>query len=84
VVYLQVSLLGGSRDETWRGQRIRKHSVLRFVKFEICRVTKGGHIEHLQGRKETWSVSRSVDMFPFGVTILVILYRRGRKFRRDL
>ena len=36
---------------------------------DICRVTKGGHIEHLQGRTETWSVSPSVDMLPFGVTI---------------
>ena len=26
-MYLQVSPLGGSRDETWRGQGIRKHSV---------------------------------------------------------
>jgi hypothetical protein len=26
VVYLQVSPLGGSRDETWRGQGIRKRS----------------------------------------------------------
>jgi hypothetical protein len=30
---------------------------------------KGGHIEHLFGRTETWSVSPSVDMLPFGVTI---------------
>ena len=27
VAYLQVSWLGGSRDETWRGQGIRKRSV---------------------------------------------------------
>jgi hypothetical protein len=38
-------------------------------RIDICRVTKGGHIEHLQGRTETWSVSPSVDMLPFGVTI---------------
>jgi hypothetical protein len=36
---------------------------------DICRVTKGAHIEHLLGRTETWSVSPSVDMLPFGVTI---------------
>jgi hypothetical protein len=36
---------------------------------DICRVTKGGHIEHLYFRAETWSVSPSVDMLPFGVTI---------------
>jgi hypothetical protein len=36
---------------------------------EICPVTKGGYIEHLKGRTETWSVSPSVDMLPFGVTI---------------
>ena len=28
---------------------------------DICRVTKGGLIEHLQGRTETWSVSPSVQ-----------------------
>jgi len=27
VAYLQVSPVGGSHDETWRGQGIRKHSV---------------------------------------------------------
>jgi hypothetical protein len=27
MAYLQVSPLGGSRDETWRGQGIRKRSV---------------------------------------------------------
>ena len=26
-------------------------------RIDICRVTKGAHIEHLQGRTETWSVS---------------------------
>jgi hypothetical protein len=38
-------------------------------RIDICRVTKGAHIEHLYGRTETWSVSPSVDMFSFGVTI---------------
>ena len=38
-------------------------------KIDIFRVTKGGYIEHLFGRTETWSVSPSVDMLPFGVTI---------------
>jgi hypothetical protein len=37
--------------------------------FDICRVKKVAHIEHLKGRTETWSVSPSVDMLPFGVTI---------------
>jgi len=37
---------------------------------DICHVTKGGHIEQLQGRTETWSVSPSVDMLPFGLTFL--------------
>jgi hypothetical protein len=26
-------------------------------RIDICHITKGGHIEHLQGRTETWSVS---------------------------
>jgi hypothetical protein len=38
-------------------------------RIDICHVTKGAHIEHLQGRTETWSVSPSVDMLPLGVTI---------------
>jgi hypothetical protein len=38
-------------------------------RIDICRVTKGGHIKHPQGRTETWRVSPSVDMLPFGVTI---------------
>jgi hypothetical protein len=38
-------------------------------RIDICRVTKGRHIEHLKDRTETWSVSPSVDMLPFGVTI---------------
>ena len=33
-------------------------------RIDICRDTKGGHIEHLNGRTETWSVSPSVDMHP--------------------
>jgi hypothetical protein len=38
-------------------------------RIDICCVTKDGHIEHLSGRTETWSVSPAVDMLPFGVTI---------------
>jgi hypothetical protein len=38
-------------------------------RIDICRVTKRGRIEHLYGRTETSSVSPSVDMLPFGVTI---------------
>jgi hypothetical protein len=36
---------------------------------DICRVTKGGHIEHLLGRTGTWSVCPTVDILPFGMTI---------------
>jgi hypothetical protein len=42
----------------------------KIAKFYICRVTKCGHIEHLQGSTENWSISPSVNMLPFGVTIL--------------
>jgi hypothetical protein len=38
-------------------------------RIDICHVTKGGHIEHLQGRTESWSVSPSLHMLPFGMTI---------------
>ena len=34
-------------------------------------------IEHLYGRTETWSVSPSVDMLPFGVTIPATVPQRS-------
>ena len=43
----------------------------------ICLVTKGGHIENLEGRTETWGVSPSVDMLPFGVTIRATVPQRS-------
>jgi hypothetical protein len=48
-----------------------------YYRIDICRVTKGGHIEHLQGMTETWSVSPSIDMLPFGVTIPVTVPQRS-------
>jgi hypothetical protein len=49
----------------------------KIVKFDICRVTKGGYIEHLYGRTETWSVFPSVDMLLFGMTIPVTVPQRS-------
>ena len=46
-------------------------------RIHIYRVTKGGHIEHLYGRTETWCVSPSVDMLPFGVTIPATVPQRS-------
>ena len=46
-------------------------------RIDICRITKGGHIEHLYGRTETWSVSPSVDILPFGVTIPATVPQRS-------
>jgi hypothetical protein len=46
-------------------------------RIDICRVTKGGNIEHLKGRTETWSVSPSVDMLPFGVNITASVPQRS-------
>jgi len=46
-------------------------------RIDICRFTKGGNIEHLLGRKETWSVSPYVDMLPFGVTIPATVPQRS-------
>jgi hypothetical protein len=43
----------------------------------ICPVTKGRHIEHLWGRTETWSVSPSVDMLPFVVTVPAAVPQRS-------
>jgi hypothetical protein len=31
-------------------------------RIDICRLTKVGHIEHLQGRTENWSVSLSLSL----------------------
>jgi hypothetical protein len=49
----------------------------KIAKFDICHVTKGGHIEHLQGSTENWSISPSVNMLPFGVTIPVTVPQRS-------
>jgi len=46
-------------------------------RIDICHVTKGRHIEHLQGRTETLSVSPFVDMLPFGVTIPATVPQRS-------
>jgi hypothetical protein len=71
-------MLGSSRDETWRGQGIKKRSVSwNLPKIDICRVTKGGHIDKLYSRTETWSPSPSVDMLPFGVTIQATVLQRS-------
>jgi hypothetical protein len=58
----------------WTGNK-ETFCVLEFAKiakFDICHVTKGGHIEHLSGRTKTWSV----DMIPFGVSISVTVPQR--------
>jgi hypothetical protein len=46
-------------------------------RIDICRVTKGGYMEHLYGRTEIWSVSPSVDMVSFGVTISASVPQRS-------
>ena len=46
-------------------------------RIDICRVTYGGYIEHLQGRTETWSVSPSFNMLPFGVTVPATVQQRS-------
>jgi hypothetical protein len=46
-------------------------------RIDICRVTKGGYIQHLYGRTENCSVSPSVDILPFGVTIKATVPQRS-------
>jgi hypothetical protein len=46
-------------------------------RIDICRVTKGGYIEHLYGRTEIWSVSPSVNMLLFAVTIPATVPQRS-------
>jgi hypothetical protein len=46
-------------------------------RFDICCVTRGGHIEHLWGTTETLSVSPSVNKLPFGVTIAATVLQRS-------
>jgi hypothetical protein len=59
------------------------HQMLQLVwqeldyRIHVCQVTKDGHIEHMQGRTETWSVSPSVNMLPFGVIILPTVPQRS-------
>jgi hypothetical protein len=46
-------------------------------RIDNCRITKGGHIEHLLDRTEIWSVPPFVDMLPFGVTIPATVPQRS-------
>jgi hypothetical protein len=46
-------------------------------RIDFCRVTKVGHIEHLYGRTESWSVSPSVDMLPFDVSVPATVPQRS-------
>jgi hypothetical protein len=46
-------------------------------RIDICCVTKGGDIDNLQSRTETWNVSPSVDILPFGVTISATVPQRS-------
>jgi hypothetical protein len=71
------------------GERSRRQSLLSTARccnvvrqelvyrIDICRVTKGGHIKNLWVRTETLSVSPSVDMLPFGVTIPATVPQRS-------
>jgi hypothetical protein len=52
-------------------------------RIDICRVTKGAHIEHLQGRTKT-GVSIPLLTCSPSAWPSRLLYRRGRKSRRDL
>jgi hypothetical protein len=46
-------------------------------RIDICSVTKAERIEHLSGRTEIWSLSPSVGMLPFGVTIPATVPQRS-------
>ena len=46
-------------------------------RIDICRVTRGGHIERLKGWTETWSVPPSVNMLLFDVTIPATVQQRS-------
>ena len=84
VAYLQVSPLGGSRDETWRGQGIRKRS----VSWNFAGLTSSA-----SPRVDISSTCRVGQKLGVSLPLLTcspsawpsrLLYRRGRKFRRDL
>jgi hypothetical protein len=49
----------------------------KIAKFDICLLTKGGHIEHLYGSTQNLSNSPSVNMLSFGVTIPVTVPQRS-------
>jgi hypothetical protein len=44
---------------------------------DICLVTKGGHIEHLYRKTEIWSVSPSVDILSFGMSVPATVPQRS-------
>ena len=41
-------------------------------RIDICRVTKGAHIEQLYGWTKTWRDSLSIDMLLSAVSVLVV------------
>ena len=62
----------------WRGvvivcsQALQRVSQELDYRIDICRVTKGAHIEHLQGGTETWRDSLAIDMLLSAVSVLVV------------
>ena len=80
MVYLQVSPLGGSRDETWRGQGIKNRSVSwNLPKLTNLTCATSPSVDILSTCKvgQKLGVPPSVDMLPFGVTIPVTVPQRS-------
>jgi hypothetical protein len=90
VAYLQISPLGDSRDETWRGQGIRKRSVsCNLPKLSQLWRCNGGfgpcaaqNHRNLERLSLWWHATPPPPPPPSWPSRL--LYRRGRKSQRDL
>jgi hypothetical protein len=87
VAYLQVLPLGGIRNATWRGQGIRKRSVS-WTLPKLPNLTSAA-----SPRVDTSSTCKVGHKLGVSLPLLIcslsaspsrILYRRGRKSRRDL
>ena len=73
----QINQCGATKLISCGATTLISFGATKLITFDICRVTKGGHIEHLYSRTEIWSVSPSVNMLPFGVTIPATVQQRS-------
>jgi hypothetical protein len=84
VAYLQILPLGGSRDETWRGQGIVSGLCLGICQNLTSVASPRLHISSTCKVGQKLGVSLHLLTFSPSAWPSRLLYRRGRKSRRDL